>query len=970
MKHDDFYRSLIDKVPFGYAYCRIITRNSKTPVDFECIEVNRSVERLTGLRAEDVVGRRASEIFPEITGNNYKWLGLFGEVALTGETREFEKYFDPLGKWFRVQANSCEKNYFSVTFTDITTEKEQYEGLERFFTVNLDLLCIADTDGRFVKVNRAWESTLGYSIRELENRKFVDLVHPDDLEATLKALKKLGRNEKVLNFVNRYRCRDGSYRYIEWRSNPYGKLIYSSARDITERKKTEQALMHYTEMQYILMNLSLKFINMPSGQVGNSINDALRELGEFVNADRAYIFEYDFEKNLASNTYEWCNDGIAPQIGNMQNFSLEYLTGWPEKHKRGEMQYVADVNELPGDDEMRKLLESHEIKSMIAFPMMSGDECIGFVGFDSVKEHNRFANNEIQLLELFAQIMVNIRNRSRIEKELQNYADKMELKSLQLDMALLQSEANSKAKSEFLASMSHEIRTPLNGVIGFTELLASTSLDPDQKRYVDYASNSARTLLEIINDILDLSKIEAGRLELEEIRTDIIDLLRSTAGIIKCGASKKGIRLLLNLDGEVPRYIIADPYRLKQVLINLLSNAVKFTNKGEIEMKLDFSPGKAKSDPGEFYFSVRDTGIGITVEQHKNLFRAFTQADSSTTRKFGGTGLGLVITKSLLEKMGSKLKMESVPGEGSTFCFTLRRDYEKAEWDIDGSGTVAADLKSGITFPGKDPALKGDIKRAPESMARAQKILIAEDVGLNMKLLKLLVKKTLPEALVIEARDGSEAVNEYMKHKPDMVFMDIQMPVKNGYTATSEIREYQRSMGIYAPIVAVTARAMKGERENCLDAGMDDYLTKPIDLPTIRFSIERYLGAARSGKPDQAAAVTLKSPLPLREMIIKHFSFGEDVIVRLIDKALPSFRSEIDNLETAIEKTDIEGIEMSAHNIRGMALNLFCDKVAMLGRGIEENSGADREKLTALLEELKNEYLLAEVEMRSLVVSG
>jgi PAS domain S-box-containing protein len=251
----------------------------------------------------------------------------------------------------------------------------------------------------------------------------------------------------------------------------------------------------------------------------------------------------------------------------------------------------------------------------------------------------------------------------------------------QVEQALLEAkqkaEAASKAKSEFLANMSHEIRTPLNGVIGFTELLKSTPLTAVQQQYVDSANISGHTLLKIINDILDLSKIEAGMLSLEMIKTDMVELLENSVDIVEYQAGKKGIELLLHIDPLMPRFAITDPLRLKQILANLLGNAVKFTEKGEVELKVQYGPHGANK--GKLTFMVRDTGIGITEEQMDKLFKAFSQVDASTTRKFGGTGLGLIISDLIANELGAKIKVDSKQGEGTTFYFEIMTDVEEGD---------------------------------------------------------------------------------------------------------------------------------------------------------------------------------------------------------------------------------------------------------------------------------------------------
>lgn len=492
----------------------------------------------------------------------------------------------------------------------------------------------------------------------------------------------------------------------------------------------------------------------------------------------------------------------------------------------------------------------------------------------------------------------------------------------------------SRAKSDFLAGMSHEIRTPLNGIIGFTDLLLKTDLSDTQRKYLEIVNQSGSSLITIVNDILDFSKIEAHKLELEAAEFDIFDLIHQAANIISYQAQNKGLSLLLQIPPDLPRFIVGDAGRIRQVIINLLSNAVKFTHEGEVELKLRLD--KIDDSKASICFLVRDTGIGIQPERQSAIFSAFTQEDTSISRKFGGTGLGLSISSSLLALMHSAMKLDSKPGAGSTFSFTLelpyRRDDELATLSINritnalvatpdmfvGSSTrelltsrniVVREVRNGlealsaiaagerydlIVLDSDMPYLDGEetCVKIRESLPKTEqpiisllhkegsdvehqvhkaftdadlqfvkplqpnkflrdlntcinsrqknadpgkntatpgidtelKIMIVEDNVVNMLLSTTIVKRALPLATIIQAKNGVQAVDLEQKHSPDLILMDIQMPEMNGYVATRLIR----TRNTRTPIIALTASATIEDQDRCQEAGMNDFLMKPF----------------------------------------------------------------------------------------------------------------------------------------------
>jgi PAS domain S-box-containing protein len=881
---------------------------------------NASAERIFGYTHGQILGQTLHKLAPDnLPKDHSTMLGAFrrskgGQVIELNAKRSNNEIF-PAELSFSVVP--FQGGWHSIVILRDITERKQAEEalrqneamLSRAFAaapVSIILLknrIIRNINGRFSEI-------LGYSAEELIGQSTL-MLYSDKAEYE-RIGHELYTNLRPCGFKNvetQWRRKDGRLIYVLLNAsaldpnNPDAGEI-GTILDITERRHAELALQHSEERLKTVIRAAQDAIIMlnPDGKI-SMWNDS---------AER--IFGYTIDQALNQNLHKL----LAPA-----RFHEDHLRAFTEFRHSGQGKVVGHVIELTA---MRKNGEEFPIElSLSAVHLQDGWRSIGVVRDITERKHV-----EERLQKALAES-------AKLNKNLEESMAK------ETELAFRAETANA-AKSRFLANMSHEIRTPMNAIIGFSDLLAEDDLTDEQIKNINIIREAGHNLLELINDILDLSKIEAGKINVEIMDWSLDKLLVSVESLMGLKAKEKGLEFRVIYGGNLPAQIRTDPARLHQCLVNLIGNAVKFTNKGHIYLTVSLEDGDGKQ---QIRFDVEDTGIGIPPDKLEVIFEAFEQADGSHTRKYGGTGLGLSITKQLAELLGGKVTVSSEVGRGSVFSLMIPAGVNVTRQPVLSHHNISC-----VTHLHDN--------KNEQAVVCSGRVLVAEDAPTNQALIKALLGR-LGLSVTI-ANDGQEVVEKAKTGHFDLIFMDMQMPNMNGCDATRVLRQG----GLKAPIVALTANVIKGDDQRCFEAGCDDYLPKPIDRLELKRVITKYLSSQKKDSTENVespekqwaeTSLVADSKAVISWSAIMEQCGNEDVVKEIVGVFLTEAIKYVDSLAEAVKTGNAKDIRFFAHKLKGSSAYVAAGQLVEKAQQLElAGMRQDMDAASPLFEQVREEF--------------
>lgn len=826
--------------------------------------------------------------------------------------------------------------------------QEQLHFLQMLIDAIPSPIFIIDAKGLYQGCNTAFEAYLGGCRDEIIGKTVYDIL-PQSLankyhEMDLALFRKPG----IQVYEASVKYADGKRRDVIFNKATFASSDGALAGlvgvmiEITDRKRAEKALARQNEYLAALHATTLGLIGRL--ELADLLEAIVTRAGALVGTSHGFVYLYhaetqELEMQVGLGTHSK-NTGFRIKPG-------EGLAG--KVWEQGEPMVVEDYPAWEGRHPDPRFDNIHW---MVGVPLKSQEHVVGVFGLSYVKTGKGFGEEEVSILCRFAELASVALDNARLYTRLNTELTERKRAESDLREAKEAADGASRAKSEFLASVSHEIRTPMNAILGMTRLTLDTELNGKQRHYQEMILSSATSLMELLNAILDLSRIEAGRLEIETTPFKLPHILDALRDMFVERAAAKGIELTIRLENDVPRLLIGDSLRLRQVLINLIGNALKFTNSGKIALQVACLQATEEEDEVTLSFTVTDTGIGIAEPQIHRLFDSFTQADGSTTRRYGGTGLGLAISKRLVERMGGEFLVESEFGKGSRFSFTVRFQC--------------------LAKPAEEEERKTASEQALIERIRGSRVLLVEDNFINQQVASEVLGRA---GVIVEiAPNGLEAIHAVDRSYFDAVLMDIQMPEMDGFEATRLIHGDPRFAAL--PILAMTAHGLKEDREKCREAGMIDYVSKPIETEELFSALARWVKPRTIQEHEENASSALEagnvgeteevpdtkdrreslclSGVDLKE-VMKRVGGNKLLLAKLLDVFLRDYADAADGVRREIGKGDTECALRLLHELKGMAGNISASRLHT--RTMELEVQIRKGKLSdsdALLDDLEN----------------